>query len=109
MFENIGTKYGSGDGSTTFNLPDLRGLFMKGISNPVNISGVLPSGYLVDEIARHHHAVGGSYLAPSSEAQGFGNQNTGQFLVSPATSASNIGSNEGRPANFSVVWCITGG
>lgn len=109
LFQQVGTLYGSGDGSTTFNLPDLRGLFMKGISNPVNISGVLPSGYLVDVIARHHHAVGGSYLAPTSEAQGFGNQNVGQYLVAPATGGSSVGGNENRPANFSVVWCLTGG
>lgn len=28
LFNAIGTLYGSGDGSTTFNLPDLRGEFM---------------------------------------------------------------------------------
>ena len=30
LFEKIGTKYGSGDGSTTFNVPDLRGEFIRG-------------------------------------------------------------------------------
>lgn len=30
LFEVIGTTYGSGDGETTFNLPDCRGLFLKG-------------------------------------------------------------------------------
>ena len=29
LFEAIGTMYGSGDGSTTFNLPDLRGEFLR--------------------------------------------------------------------------------
>lgn len=30
LFARIGTTYGSGDGSTTFNLPDLRGEFIRG-------------------------------------------------------------------------------
>ena len=30
LFDVIGTNFGSGDGSTTFNLPDLRGEFLRG-------------------------------------------------------------------------------
>lgn len=30
LYAKIGTKYGSGDGSTTFNLPDFRGCFLRG-------------------------------------------------------------------------------
>ncbi len=30
LFEKIGTTYGAGDGSTTFNVPDLRGEFIRG-------------------------------------------------------------------------------
>ena len=30
LFAVLGTKYGAGDGSTTFNLPDLRGRFIRG-------------------------------------------------------------------------------
>lgn len=33
LFAAIGTTYGSGDGSTTFNLPDLRGEFLRGLDN----------------------------------------------------------------------------
>lgn len=33
LFSAIGTTYGSGDGSTTFNLPDLRGEFIRGFSD----------------------------------------------------------------------------
>lgn len=32
LFAAIGTAWGSGDGSTTFNLPDLRGQFLRGVS-----------------------------------------------------------------------------
>ena len=33
LFSVIGTNYGSGDGSTTFNIPDLRGEFVRGWVN----------------------------------------------------------------------------
>jgi microcystin-dependent protein len=33
LFAVIGTSYGSGDGVTTFNLPDLRGKFARGVNN----------------------------------------------------------------------------
>jgi microcystin-dependent protein len=33
LFSAIGTTYGSGDGSTTFNLPDLRGEFVRGVDD----------------------------------------------------------------------------
>ncbi|WP_161597646.1 phage tail protein [Fluviispira multicolorata] len=32
LFEVIGTSHGDGDGSTTFNIPDYRGLFLRGVS-----------------------------------------------------------------------------
>lgn len=32
LYAAIGTSWGTGDGSTTFNLPDLRGLFLRGVS-----------------------------------------------------------------------------
>ena len=35
LFSEYGTKYGEGDGSTTFNLPDLRGRFMEGADGDV--------------------------------------------------------------------------
>lgn len=33
LFSAIGTNFGYGDGSTTFNLPDLRGRFLRGVDN----------------------------------------------------------------------------
>ena len=32
LFRAIGTAWGQGDGTTTFNLPDLRGMFLRGVS-----------------------------------------------------------------------------
>ena len=33
LFDVIGTNFGEGDGSTTFNLPDFRGMFLRGADN----------------------------------------------------------------------------
>jgi len=37
LFTAIGTAYGSGDGSTSFNLPDLRGQFLRGVASVANV------------------------------------------------------------------------
>src|SRR5687767_254510 len=31
LFQRIGTAWGQGDGQSTFNLPDLRGMFLRGV------------------------------------------------------------------------------
>jgi hypothetical protein len=43
LFAAISTTHGSGDGSTTFNVPDLRGIFVRG-SGDQTISGFLQQG-----------------------------------------------------------------
>ncbi len=43
LFGAIGTTYGAGDGSTTFNLPDFRGIFPKGAGSQT-INGIGYSG-----------------------------------------------------------------
>ena len=57
LFVMIGTTFGEGDGSTTFNLPNLVGRFAKGGTTPgtvkeaglPNITGTFRSGYSQDE------------------------------------------------------------
>lgn len=39
LFAVIGTTYGVGDGSTTFNIPDLRGEFIRGVDNGRGVDG----------------------------------------------------------------------
>jgi microcystin-dependent protein len=45
LFDKIGTLHGSGNGSTTFNLPDLRGYFIRGW-NPNDGSGTSDAPYV---------------------------------------------------------------
>lgn len=106
LFGYLGTHFGNGDGSTTFNLPDLRGLFTSGFPTSVaQSSGTLPSGYLVDEFARHFHDA--SLRRPSQGNASANNPGTlGSTFSSPATGNSSVTGDEVRPANISVVWCL---
>jgi len=39
LFAVIASAYGSGDGSTTFNVPDLKGMFIRGLMDVANVTG----------------------------------------------------------------------
>jgi len=51
LFAVIGTAYGEGDGVTTFNVPDQRGRFRRGVPD-----GGTVSTYENDDIKSHNHA-----------------------------------------------------
>lgn len=55
LFTCIGTTYGAGDGSTTFNLPDLRGEFIRGWANARAVDPGRVLGSHQDESIRDHN------------------------------------------------------
>lgn len=56
LFKAIGTVYGSGDGSTTFNIPDLRGQFVRGWDNGAGVDAGRTFGSLQgDAFESHKH------------------------------------------------------
>ena len=60
LFTVIGTTYGTGDGSTTFNLPDLRNRFMVGAGDEYELNdkgGEKAHALTVDELAHHRHDI----------------------------------------------------
>lgn len=60
LFGVIGTTYGVGDGTTTFNIPDLRGIFVRGVGSQT-ISAKSFSGTLAaksaDQFQTHGHSI----------------------------------------------------
>ncbi|MEK7990164.1 MAG: tail fiber protein [Thiotrichaceae bacterium] len=56
LFERIGIVFGEGDGETTFNLPDLRGLFVRGWDNAgqIDLEREFATGQY-DQIQTHNH------------------------------------------------------
>lgn len=61
LFTSIGTNYGAGDGSTTFNVPDLRGIAIRGWDNGRGLDpGRAFGSYQADAIIEHTHDAEGS-------------------------------------------------
>jgi len=104
LFAVLGTGYGSGDGSTTFNLPDLRGEFIRGWDDGrgVDASRVLGSAQ-TDDLKSHVHstqsvvagggAVTGLQIATNGISQG--------FMTTTST-----GGAETRPRNMALMAII---
>lgn len=68
LFAAIGTTWGSGNGSTTFNLPDMRGMFARGWDNGRGIdSGRSFASNQDDSITDHTHFVFQSGTSGSGE------------------------------------------
>lgn len=120
LFTAIGVSWGAGDGSITFNVPDLRGYFLRGmdrdngtglanndpdIANRTNINGTtvgnVVGSYQVDELKSHNHTY---YGAHSSAAYGTLVFTQGQSGLSQAVSTT--GGNETRPKNAYVNYII---
>lgn len=107
LFAAIGTTHGAGDSSTTFNLPDLRGIFVRG-SGSQTISGSTYSGTFAakqqDALKTHTHTYLSNTYAnsvsggPSPITDGQTTSNTGN----PSTGTSD----ETRPANIALLYCI---
>jgi microcystin-dependent protein len=117
LFSAIGTTHGAGNGSTTFNLPDLRGIFVRG-SGSQEISGTTYSKSFAtkerDAFQAHKHTLrtrnsfGGDTDYVSREAGG-NTIVTANAMVGYAADGSNgtpRTATETRPANIALLYCI---
>ena len=117
LFAAISTTYGKGDGSTTFNVPDYRGMFLRGVdagagNDPDTVSRVaqgtgtaLAGGNLgtlqADAFASHNHTSGfGSVILMNRGSQ------YGTYIQSGSSNTTNTGGNETRPKNVYVNYII---
>ena len=101
LFGRIGTLYGAGDGWSTFNIPDLRGVFLRGqdAGRGIDPNRVLGS-FQWDELRSHAH----SY--DRCPAAGYG---TGGYPGSAGPSSATSGYTGGaetRPVNVAVHYMI---
>ena len=100
LFAAVGTMFGSGDGSTTFKLPDLRGEFVRGFDDGrgVDINRTLGS-WQKDELASHQHTfpAGDVMSGPALQA------NRISTLEAYTTY---VGGTETRPRNVALLACI---
>ncbi len=112
LFNVIGITFGAGDASTTFNLPNLRGVFVRGWDNGRGVDiGRNFGTFQEDDFETHNHTpiyLGGSnqdigdpgqyVLTNSAEYNGI------QTIANSATA--NTGGTETRPKNLALMYVI---
>lgn len=109
LFAAIGTTWGAGNGSSTFNVPDLRGEFVRGWDNGRGVDDSRTFASFQDHQLQYHShryssALGDSDYGQSNPAKGTpSTRNTTDG--SDASDVGNFGS-ETRPRNIAMMYVI---
>lgn len=124
LFAKIGTTYGAGDGTTTFNVPDLRGEFVRGFDDARGVdsgrvfgsaqgSANLSHTHTTDSRGAHTHSVSGTgtvvayRLMTAYDSAGTGATTaTTSSAGAHAHTAQASGGTEARPRNIALLACI---
>jgi microcystin-dependent protein len=116
LFNAIGTTYGGGNGSTTFNLPDARGEFLRGWDDGRGVDGGRSfASFQADEFKNHQHefgaddqmtAQGGYTVTRFIDYDARSDLVGGGRGVLTKNALSNFGGNETRPRNIALLACI---
>lgn len=129
LFAAIDLRYGLGDGATTFNLPDLRGYFLRGLDDGRGIDTGRALGSAQDDANKSHthtgtantagdHTHSGSFIngwynvANSNQPSWGGGVQATYASVGNAgnhthtLTLSSVGESEARPKNIALMACI---
>lgn len=115
LFAVIGTTYGAGDASTTFNLPDLRGEFLRGFDDGRGLDAQRWIGSVqADQFKSHNHRFINEYDTPTNQFIAYTDQNSEGVDVTNSAGErchtyvrmENTGGNETRPRNIALLACI---
>ncbi|WP_413568320.1 phage tail protein [Bdellovibrio sp. HCB117] len=123
LYTAIGTTFGSGDGSTTFNLPDLRGEFIRGFDNGKGVDagrvlGSKQKGSLIvgdDGNGVNSISFSGTFAATTqsdpiiaSDYPGVAASTANADFTNFYTSAANPGYfGAARPRNIALIYCVS--
>lgn len=104
LFAAIGTTYGSGNGTTTFTLPDLRGEFIRGFDDGKGTdTGRTIGSAQADELKSHRHIMKKYNRAGGSGTSFFAMDDNG---TDGSENTELTGGTETRPRNVAMLYCI---
>ncbi len=120
LFASIGTTFGSGDGSTTFNVPDLRGEFIRGWDDGRGVDTGRSAGSFqgdaIRNIAGTFHAVQREDTSPTALSGAMYDSGDNRYGSDTGGSLTNVigfdasrvvpTANENRPRNVALLACI---
>jgi microcystin-dependent protein len=103
LFAVIGTTFGAGDGSTTFNLPDLRGEFIRGADRGRGVdSGRAVGSAQSGEVQSHRHETSSISISHTNSVSVIADiGGTGGSLYQNFSNYT--GGNETRPRNVALI------
>lgn len=121
LFNAIGLQWGAGDGSTTFNLPDTRGFFLRGLNRgsggdpdvysrnalyPGGNTGDNVGSYQLDQYYAHYHSLTlGEFWG--DQPRGSNGFSADDGYTGTRTNYTTVdGGNETRPINAAVLYCV---
>lgn len=108
LFAKIGTIYGAGDGATTFQIPDLRGEFVRGWDNGRGVDPRVIGSAQAGQMPSHTHTTwnttGGTFASGSSWHQVPSTKDAENRPTGTAGGTEN--GNENRPRNVAMMFCI---
>ncbi|HAP64875.1 MAG TPA: hypothetical protein DCR93_37115 [Cytophagales bacterium] len=107
LFRRIGGIYGVGNGATTFNVPDLRGEFVRGWDHGRGVDGGRPMGtWQQHQFQSHNHSIStrqDDWNVSGGTGPSYGADN-GAYLARYSTG--HMGGHETRPRNVALLYCI---
>jgi microcystin-dependent protein len=109
LFAAIGTRYGTGNGTTTFNVPNLQGQFIRGLTtnlsttsrDPLSASRIIGS-VQEDAFGSHSHP----YLQPGQTGVTSGGIAAASYNTTFTGNTTATGDVETRPVNMALLYCI---
>ena len=113
LFEVLGTLYGAGDGVNTFNLPDLRGEFIRGFDNGRGVDTNRPLGSeQSDSFSEHNHLTTQTDQIGDLPNYEYGLEGNIRGAISASlfnglgAVTSSVGGSETRPRNIAMMYII---
>lgn len=103
LFSKVGTVWGIGDGSTTFNLPDFRGEFLRGFDDGRGVDAGRTFGETqIDDFKAHTHDIL-HYISSDQAGENIGGAN---LPLNETSVTESTGGSETRPINETVTHFI---